>query len=354
MVGVGPRTRAAAARLLRRSGMLRLAAPLLRRVPRILMYHRFQAQPGGVWPSAELFERHIRYLADRCCVLSMSRLREAIVNDDVPANAVALTVDDGYEDFYTVAFPILRKYRVPATLYVTTDFVDGRMWFWWDAVSFLLDETPMPELTVPAMGEAARFDLRRSDERHAAWSAIGSICLALTASQREQFLSTLADDLHVRIPREPPPAYRPITWAQVGELAANGIEIGSHTCSHARLSFATSDELRHEVAWSKRRIEEATGRPISSFAYPFGRREDLSDGARRAVVEAGYSNAVVAYHDGHVTEDLFALRRFSVGVDDHALREILAGTEIALARLTERLGGAWLHGRQRSRFAVET
>jgi peptidoglycan/xylan/chitin deacetylase (PgdA/CDA1 family) len=325
--------------LLRQSGVLRAAAPFVRRIPRILMYHRFQERSGGLWawPSVDLFDQQVRYLCCRYRVLSLGQLQAALLAKSVPDNAIVLTIDDGYQDFYRLAFPVLQKYGVPATLYVTTDFVDGRMWFWWDAVRLILSETPRRALDVPAHGATRTFDLARDKERRAAWSAVGNVCLSLRLPQRERFLSALADDLRVTVPTTPPPKFRPVTWPQVQEMAAHGIEIGSHTCSHAPLTLATDEELAREVVGSKRRLEEVTGRAVTSFGHPFGQRKDLNDRVRRAVVDAGYKNAVVAYHDARVTDDIFALRRFSVGDDPRGFREVVSGVEITLSQLRQRL-----------------
>jgi peptidoglycan/xylan/chitin deacetylase (PgdA/CDA1 family) len=116
-------------------------------------------------------------------------------------------------------------------------------------------------------------------------------------------------------------------------MADAGIEIGSHTCSHLRLSLASKVELARELVESKRRLEDVTGREVRSFCYPFGRPEDLNETVRGAVVDAGYCSAVVAYNDSRITDDLFALRRFSVGTDMTGFRRIVCGTNLASAQL---------------------
>lgn len=322
--------------LLRKSGVLG-AALFVRRVPRIVMYHRLQERPGGLFPCVDLFEEQVRHLSGCYRVLSLGQLHESLVSGTVPDNAVVLTIDDGYEDSYRLAFPVLQKYGVPATLYVTTDFLDGRMWFWWDAVTFILNRTPRTALTFAAGGVNRTFKLEQEHERRAAWSAIGTVCLTLCVAERERLLAALADDLHVSVPEAPPPEFRAITSQQVREMAANGIEIGSHTCSHLRLSLASEAELAHEVVDSKRRLEHLLGTPVRSFCYPFGRQEDLNDTVRRAVVDAGYRTAVVAYHDSRVTDDLFALRRLGADSEMKEFRRIVRRNGDVFDRLRRRV-----------------
>src|SRR5687768_2649211 len=99
---------------------------LTRRTPKILMYHRFCERPNGIRMDVGTFERHLQYLRARAYrVMTLRDLCERLAANEVPPNAVVLTIDDGYEDFRQLAFPLLEKYGFPATLFVTTDFVDG-------------------------------------------------------------------------------------------------------------------------------------------------------------------------------------------------------------------------------------
>jgi peptidoglycan/xylan/chitin deacetylase (PgdA/CDA1 family) len=86
-----------------------------------------------------------------------------------------------------------------------------------------------------------------------------------------------------------------LPWPEVRELAAAGVEIGSHTVSHARLTSLPADALEEELTASKRRIEEELGGPCRRLAYPYGRHDRRVRAAARA---AGY-------------EEAFALRRIA-------------------------------------------
>ena len=96
------------------------------------------------------------------------------------------------------------------------------------------------------------------------------------------------------------PAYRqPIrvmTWAQVRQAVDAGIEIGSHTLSHARLAEISSDAacLRAEVGGSRVAIEAATGVPCRAFAWPYGTMQDIDEAGFAAIEQAGYEIAFSA------------------------------------------------------------
>ncbi|HUI63177.1 MAG TPA: polysaccharide deacetylase family protein, partial [Steroidobacteraceae bacterium] len=116
-----------------------LARALTRRYARILMYHRFSAQGGPRRMSAAVFEEHVRYISRS---FTPRRLRDVVhklmAHQALDSRSVVVTVDDGYRDFLEHAYPILLRYRVPATIYVVTEFADGQIWLWPDAVHWLI------------------------------------------------------------------------------------------------------------------------------------------------------------------------------------------------------------------------
>ena len=106
--------------------------------------------------------------------------------------------------------------------------------------------------------------------------------------------------------------WRLLSAAQVSELAAVGIEIGSHSASHARLAGADPEVLADEIGGSRQRLSQVTDAEIRGFAYPYGSM-DLA--ARRAVADAGYEYAC-AVRAPRPALDLMALPRVYVGERD--------------------------------------
>ena len=91
-------------------------------------------------------------------------------------------------------------------------------------------------------------------------------------------------------------AHAPNTLRQLREMAASGVEIGSHSHSHADLGPAADAEtLEREIHGSKQRLEETLGRPVRYFAFPFGQYDNLSAAAFARAKEAGYAGVCSAY-----------------------------------------------------------
>src|SRR5262247_1421876 len=104
----------------------------------ILTYHRFSEREGGAPISARAFDEQVKYLAAHYTLVPLSRLAGCLGKREAPQRLAAITIDDGYRDAYEIAFPILRKHRAPATVFVVTEFVEGTAWLWTDKPRYLM------------------------------------------------------------------------------------------------------------------------------------------------------------------------------------------------------------------------
>lgn len=296
------------------SGLLDLAAAV--REPRerlgpglpfqILMYHRVGPMADHFTPGVtpDVFERHIQYVATRCRVLSVTDLLAAADAGTVPARAVAITFDDGYEDVFTYASPILQRHAVPATVYLTTGVIDANDTMWNDRVGVALRDTASPSIDgVPGVEP---LPLRSVAERCAAVGSVLRALKPLPPDERERQVAALGKRLNVSFGAAP----RMLRWDHIRAMAAQGIEMGGHTVSHPILSAVSEAKAQYELTASKRRIEAEVQQPVRHFAYPNGRAEDFNAAVQALVRDAGYRSAVsTIFGTNQVTTDRFALRR---------------------------------------------
>ncbi len=236
-----------------------------RRGLRILMYHHF-SDPAALASQCAHIRRHYN-------PVSISRVgRWLKIGEPLPENPVAITVDDGYRDFLTVAHPVFREYGIPVTVFVVTDFLDGKLWLWVDRVQYAYRRANRPYEESRQMVES----LKR-----------------LPNAERLSALARLSASLGIVLPSEPPPEYRPLFWDEVRRLAAEGVEFGPHTMTHPILSSISSvSEITREIAGSKRRLEDELGRPSVHFCYPNGSWHDIGEDALSAVRASGFETAV--------------------------------------------------------------
>jgi len=98
-----------------------------------------------------------------------------------------------------------------------------------------------------------------------------------------------------------------LTWAQVAALNAGGMTIGSHGHTHRSMARLGPDEVRAEGQQSKRLIENHLGKAVTSFAYPYGMRNDESAATASILAECGYGSIFVSQH-GTIGRGTNALR----------------------------------------------
>jgi peptidoglycan/xylan/chitin deacetylase (PgdA/CDA1 family) len=134
---------------------------------------------------------------------------------------------------------------------------------------------------------------------------------------RLSVLAELPARLGVSLPSDPPVGCEPLSWPEVREMAANGVEVGGHTCTHPILSrVETREQLHDEISLCGKRIEAELQRPAQHFCYPNGRPADLNADTFAATRAAGYDSAVTTVSGLNTSRsDRFALRRIGVNPD---------------------------------------
>lgn len=301
----------------------------------VLLYHRVAApdvDPWGLAVSPDRFAEQLGAVKELATPLSAAELHGALACGRLPRRGVLVTFDDGYEDNLTVAQPLLAAHGVPATVFVPSGGLTEPRGFWWDDLErVVLGPHVLPEvLELELGGSVHRWELGpdaaavephpgwRAWEppptaRHRAYCELYALLRPLGRARRDDALAALRAAAGLDPSATAP--HRRLDLDGLSRLAAaDGIEIGAHTVTHPRLTDASPDDERYEVEESKRRLEEALGGRITSFAYPHGSPGDYSERTMRVVAEAGYRGAFTAC-DGLVTAASrpYELPRISVG-----------------------------------------
>jgi peptidoglycan/xylan/chitin deacetylase (PgdA/CDA1 family) len=269
--------------------------------------------------------------------MRLSDLSRALANGNVPNRSVVVTFDDGYADNFHNAKPMLERYDVPATIFVASGFIGYEHEFWWDELDRTLlrpGKLPKRRLRLRAngstykwkLGEIARYsrgDLLRNrhwraweeapTSRHSLYKSLWELVQPMTETARESILDELREWAEVQVAGRPN-SNRLLTLEDMRILANERlVEIGAHTVTHPRLSALPVESQRNEILGSKTYLEEILGRPISSFAYPFGRRSDYDRRTIAVVRQSGFACACCNF-SGRVqrSTDPFQLPRVQV------------------------------------------
>jgi len=250
----------------------------------------------------------------------------------------ALTFDDGYRDNIEHAWPVLRRHNAPWTLFVTTDFVDGRGRLWWLELEEAIGR--LDRVVLPGNGKVLDLPNRTAVEKQATFEAVYG---HLRAGPEERLRAVTADlAAQAGLDTSRLAVDLCLGWDEVQILAREpDVSIGAHTLSHPMLAKCRAMTAMHEIAESKALLERRLGRPVRHLAYPFGDPSAVGVREFRLARQAGYATAMTS-QPGHVFPDhaahLHALPRVSINglfQNKTALRALLSGVPFWL----------WNHGR---------
>lgn len=274
----------------------RHSAPLFSHGPMILMYHHVgDAAPGDPWRlavSPRRFREQLSVLRRDRTPMRLSELVRRHAAGQLPRDAVAITFDDGYTSNLQNAKPALEAMGIPATVFVTSGFVDRQDEPWWDQLAALmLGPTTLPEqLNVPVDGRTLVWR-----EQH--WSPRRRVAVhrdihRLLVWRREPEQRRVLDLLKSQVGALPNGAAGPCRTMSTHELrelaAGDAIEIGAHTVTHPSLSRLPRAPQHDEIAACKRALEAILDRRVDGFSYPYG---DYDAASMQAVSESGYRYA---------------------------------------------------------------
>ncbi|MDY6896069.1 MAG: polysaccharide deacetylase family protein [Thermotogota bacterium] len=292
------------------------------------MYHRFSDKPEPFKIQQSIFENQIKFLKKRYNFISLKHYAEVLNGhrDDLPDNSIIITIDDGYQDNYTYAYPVLKKHKIPATIFLVADFINKKAWLWSNKLEFILKESKLTEFDFPMSTDTAQFRVDDFKNWHSTQLAMFDYCRTLSNSAKDNTLNDLAKHLGVDVPDEAVADFQPLTWAQVREMLNSGVDFGSHTCFHSILASVTSEELRHEIVDSKREIETKLQVNVESFCYPNGQPKDINENVIEALEQSGYNCAVTTVRGHNKIDDAnrFLLKRMSIQgqTDKELLKEV--------------------------------
>jgi peptidoglycan/xylan/chitin deacetylase (PgdA/CDA1 family) len=273
----------------------------------IVNYHRILEASDPLLenePDVPTFRKHMKMLADYFEVLPMHEALAALQQARLPPRAVCITFDDGYRSVHDLALPVLREFDLPATVFVSSGYVDSGENMWNDRIVDAVRAAAGRELDLRASG-AGLHPLDGVEARCAAVRQLTARAKYLPPAER----MALVEELEA-LAR---PVSHPLMLSaqMVRTLQASNVEIGAHTVSHPILTSLEDADAMAEIAGSKRALEAILGRPVRYFAYPNGKAGlDFNERHMAMVRDAGFA-AAFSTAAGAVTalDDRFALPR---------------------------------------------
>lgn len=243
---------------------------------RILAYHRVaelrdtqtvDARSVSATPAG--FTRQMKHLARNYHVISMLQLLNRVENGiPLPKRAVLITFDDAYSDFAYAAWPTLKRFGLPATLFVPTAYPGRKeLVFSWDRLYQAFSGTARTELWVEPLG---RLPLTNSEEKRRALRKVQDHLP--TVSDDEAMI--LVESVCAQLAKGRLYSGSVLTWDQLRQLAKEGLTLGSHTRTHPVMIRVTPDRMREEIRASQADLKREIGTALPIFCYPNGSHND--------------------------------------------------------------------------------
>lgn len=309
-------------RLIYISGVWMLFRYFNRRKLAIVMYHGVCRGEMYLWtqlPAAK-FEAQLKYINRHYRTIPLAYALEMLKgNRPALAYPLVITFDDGFLNNKTIACECLKKYKMPAEIFLTTSFVDGNTahcgLIWTDYLLEMFRHSPKSQVDLRDLGLGM---IQLGDPRQRIMAGY-RICRALKRvdlSKETGLIGLIAERLETDLSKVDLDPLRGLTWHDIARMyQEESITFGAHTINHNILSNLSYETILEEVRGSQQIIEGHLNAPVRHFAYPNGTAADFNKLAKSAVSQ--YFDCSLSTIEGLNTSktDRYELRRIGVGND---------------------------------------
>jgi peptidoglycan/xylan/chitin deacetylase (PgdA/CDA1 family) len=225
--------------------------------------------PALVSATPAVFDQQMHHLGSHYHVVSMEDVLNAIEKRKrVPRRSVLLTFDDAYYDFGEVAWPILKQYRLPATLFVPTAYPgQPERRFWWDRLYQAVTYTPQTVLSGTSLGS---ISLGTPEERRAGLRRLENYVKTISHTEAMALVDQLCDELGDGQADE----RSVLSWDDLRNLVKEGVTLGAHTRTHPILTQMSTEQVRDEIRGSQQDLRREIENVLPIFSYPGGAHND--------------------------------------------------------------------------------
>jgi peptidoglycan/xylan/chitin deacetylase (PgdA/CDA1 family) len=291
--------------LLYYSGAIKILRFLGRHDTKILLYHSVSDTESCfikgtyIWVSTGTFEKHLNYLSKHHKLISLRTLVDSLKEGRIPPRSAVITFDDGFADNFRYAYPSLKRYKIPATIFICPACIDNKKSAWIFELYYLINMfgvenvikkikslpgKPDRDISTDAPGEA----LSNKVEEYMAY--------CLRKEDREKILTGLYQAFGISREKVLSDNRLFLTWEEIKQMCQDGMEFGNHGESHTPFSALSLNEQKMEIVNSKKMIRENLGTDFLPFAYPVGQSRDFTPETEEIVETTGHNCIVTTRH----------------------------------------------------------
>ncbi len=241
-------------------------------IPIFMLHRLFPDHTAGEKQTPSYLRQCLSYLKDRGYhFMSVTDILLCLKNNTpLPQKAIAFTIDDGFYDQASVAAPVFIEFNCPVTIFLITDFLDGKSWPWFSRIEYLIANTQASSIECRLSQTKTVYALTTDQQKKKAKRGIVETVKKLPWDRLDDILAHLSDITQVDIPSSPTDQYKPMTWQMARELEKSVVSFGPHTLSHPIMSKVNDEQSFIEITQSWQRLNDELDHPCPVFCYPNG------------------------------------------------------------------------------------
>jgi len=280
----------------------------------ILTYHRILPDEKinedldvGLAVPASNFEKQIKLLKANYDIVSIDELINNLKLKKKEKFLLSITFDDGYKDNLNFALPVLEHYKIPATIYITTRFLDTEVWMWWYELREIINQKK--QLRFNYNEQDFFYELKNYNQKIKAFKNLRKLFLNLKINEQLRLLEIITENKKRKNYSE-----ICLNVEELKTLDKNSlITIGAHTHNHPNLKILNKDEAIDDICKCAKILENLLKHKIKHFAYPYGGVDQADAREYDIIKNLNFNSAVTARAYPIKDDNLFSLPRIGVG-----------------------------------------
>ena len=257
------------------------------------------------------FEKQIVTLKKYFNIIDLNKILNSKLNSK--KRNIVLTFDDGYKDNLTNALPILRKYKVPATIYITTRFLQNKCNIWWYEIEKFISKNS--QLKFKFLDKSYSFSLKSKKNKKRCFEILSSLFKELNYNQQNNLLRKITKKGNRTQYKKELLSKQDLIFLNKNYL----ITIGAHTHNHISLTCLNNKDSILELKKSKKILENLLKKKVYHFAYPYGSKKDATLRESNLVKKVKFKSAVTTQIQFHKIKNKFLIPRLHINSKDQGI-----------------------------------
>lgn len=275
----------------------------------VLTYHRvgnINNSYNQLFTDKKFFENQLKWLSEYFTVMDLGQAIALSEQNKLPKRVVVITVDDGYVDSYQTIFPLMKKYNLVGSFFISTSGLEEG-YLWDELVSSAIMQIKSTTESIAYQGVV--YSLKTYNEKLICLNKILTFIKYSPLEQRGKLIDQL-----LLVTGKPKLDPQFLNAEQIVAMKNAGMTIGAHTENHPILALETNEIAEHEMQLSKDKLEAIIESPVDFLAYPNGKMTKDFTAIHETIAEKIGFKAALSTERGNVenvASERYALKRFS-------------------------------------------